>query len=139
MLLIGIMPSYPCRAFGCNMTGPRKNRYCELHTKIADATVPATPSMAPSRAPKSPLYQTARWRKYSRYRLSNHPICEECLARAATCTDHITPIELGGAFWEPTNHQSLCDACHARKRAKERQLHRLKYAPSGTYEQGGGA
>lgn len=65
------------------------------------------------------------WSKYSlRFRQEN-PLCAECLKQdrvtAATCVDHIVPhkgdMEL---FWNPGNHQSLCEKCHNTKSAKEK-------------------
>jgi 5-methylcytosine-specific restriction endonuclease McrA len=38
----------------------------------------------------------------------------------ATVTDHITPVRLGGDFWDTRNYQSLCQACHQAKSAAER-------------------
>jgi 5-methylcytosine-specific restriction endonuclease McrA len=33
----------------------------------------------------------------------------------AECTDHILAVSKGGAFWEASNHQSLCLACNTAK------------------------
>jgi 5-methylcytosine-specific restriction protein A len=61
-----------------------------------------------------------RWRKYRLAFLAEHPCCVECrklgLSVEATVVDHIIPhrgdYEL---FWEPKNHQALCDTHHNRK------------------------
>lgn len=80
-----------------------------------------------------------RWAAYSRRFRAAHPICGEqadgtldpthskCLqagrltpvgptnGKALGCVDHIVPASRGGAFWDPTNHQSLCLACNSAK------------------------
>jgi 5-methylcytosine-specific restriction protein A len=80
-------------------------------------------------AARSAEYGTARWQKARLAQLARKPCCEECTKKGvvtpATAADHITPVRLGGDFWEPRNHQSLCRACHQAKSALERNM----YAP----------
>ena len=51
-------------------------------------------------------------------------MCEECsrLGRLtpAQMVDHIVPINKGGGGLDKSNLQSLCNACHARKSAKDK-------------------
>ena len=51
-------------------------------------------------------------------------MCEECLKvgrlTPAQMVDHIVPINKGGASLDIENLQSLCNACHARKSAKDK-------------------
>ena len=51
-------------------------------------------------------------------------MCEECLKAGrltpAQMVDHIVPINKGGARLDIENLQSLCNACHARKSAKDK-------------------
>lgn len=66
---------------------------------------------------------TRRWSAYSQSRLRKYPLCvgyprgvhgERIVA--ATLTDHITSAaEHPELFWDPKNHQSLCDDCNKRK------------------------
>jgi 5-methylcytosine-specific restriction enzyme A len=37
----------------------------------------------------------------------------------STVADHITPVRLGGDFWDINNLQGLCASCHNSKSAKE--------------------
>ncbi len=71
-------------------------------------------------------YHTTRWRKARMIQLMNEPLCRICLqadqVTAAQMVDHIHPVRLGGGFWDESNYQSLCNACHAVKSAKERGL-----------------
>jgi 5-methylcytosine-specific restriction enzyme A len=70
-----------------------------------------------------------RWRRYREAYLKRHALCAECQRQgrttAARVVDHIRPHKGDQAlFWEPSNHQSLCDYtspwnCHGRKTALE--------------------
>lgn len=68
-----------------------------------------------------------RWQRYSKDRLGRHPLCVDPYGRhagrpvAAVATDHIVPVngEDDPLFYEPMNHQSLCQSCHSEKTAKE--------------------
>jgi 5-methylcytosine-specific restriction endonuclease McrA len=55
--------------------------------------------------------------------LAEYPLCEqgqrEGLIEPAAMTDHITPVDQGGDFWDPANHQSLCDRHHRVKSGRE--------------------
>ena len=70
------------------------------------------------------FYQSAAWRKLRAVKLAQEPMCEECamLGRLtpAQMVDHIVPINKGGAGLELDNLQSLCNARHARKSAKDK-------------------
>ena len=37
--------------------------------------------------------------------------------------DHRVPVSQGGAVWDPSNLQTLCFSCHARKSAEEGGYH----------------
>lgn len=79
-------------------------------------------------------YGTA-WDAYSVQFRRQHPICGErhdgtldathsrCLQSGrltlAQCVDHIEPVSRGGVLMDPTNHQSLCVACHGYKTTTE--------------------
>lgn len=63
-------------------------------------------------------YNTSQWRRYRRAYLAEHPLCVEC-GRIAEVVDHVTPVRLGGSFYEPTNHQALCHQCHNSKSGRE--------------------
>lgn len=66
------------------------------------------------------FYDTARWQKCRRSKLSRDPICEGCETRPGQHVDHITPVSKGGAIWKPSNWQSLCHNCHNAKTGAER-------------------
>jgi 5-methylcytosine-specific restriction protein A len=69
----------------------------------------------------------SRWRRYRKQFLSQpqNALCRDCvrvgLLRPATDVDHIQPVTSRNdpRFWDPTNHQPLCHACHSRKTARE--------------------
>jgi 5-methylcytosine-specific restriction protein A len=70
------------------------------------------------------LYNSKKWRNYSKRFLSLNPLCIKCKSKGrmepASICDHIDPINLGGDVWDVNNHQPLCNTCHQRKRAQER-------------------
>lgn len=66
----------------------------------------------------------ADWRRYRIMYLREHPLCVECLKEdkvtAATVVDHIIPHKGNKElFWDPKNHQSLCEHHHDLKTATE--------------------
>jgi hypothetical protein len=69
------------------------------------------------------FYQSARWKKVSRLYKNQHPICEvsyfDGLAAEAKVTDHIIPIEQGGAEWDERNYMGLSTYYHNLKRRFE--------------------
>lgn len=62
---------------------------------------------------------THRWRKVRAVQLAHHPNCAHC-GSLAEVVDHIIPRSLGGAMYDPANHQSLCVPCHDVKSAHEK-------------------
>lgn len=64
---------------------------------------------------------TGRWRRIRAVQLAHNPTCAHCDAPAAE-VDHVIPRAIGGAMYNPTNHQSLCKRCHQRKTAREMGL-----------------
>ena len=66
----------------------------------------------------------ARWQKARAWYLRRNPLCVECQKEGrlmpATVVDHIKPHKGNYyLFWDASNWQSLCKACHDRKTAKE--------------------
>lgn len=66
----------------------------------------------------------SKWVKARAGYLLHHPLCAECLKQgittAATVVDHIVPHKRDmKLFWDLTNWQSLCKACHDAKTARE--------------------
>lgn len=72
----------------------------------------------------SRFYQSTAWRKLRAVKLEQQPMCEECERNGkitpAQMVDHIVPINRGGASLDIENLQSLCNACHNRKSAKDK-------------------
>lgn len=75
-------------------------------------------------AARDSRYDTARWQAARKAQIARCPCCTVCTSRGrtvpATVCDHITPVRLGGDFWDTRNYQSLCRACHQAKSAAER-------------------
>lgn len=65
-----------------------------------------------------------KWRVYAKGYLQRQPLCVACardgITTAAQCVDHIEPHKGDPMlFWEPANHQGLCNPCHSRKTVME--------------------
>jgi 5-methylcytosine-specific restriction endonuclease McrA len=56
---------------------------------------------------------------YASQVLTEYPVCNNCNRMPSTVADHITPVRLGGYFWDLNNLQGLCARCHNSKSAKE--------------------
>lgn len=80
----------------------------------------------------NPWYHTTRWRKLRKAVLMENPLCVECqkinVIELAKVVDHEIPVSSGHneaererLMWDLDNLQGLCDSCHNRKSAKERQ------------------
>ncbi len=69
------------------------------------------------------FYQSSRWRRVSLRHREQEPLCRTCKKDGriviGALTDHIIPIRQGGQRWDEANYQTLCDACHQRKRRGE--------------------
>jgi len=63
------------------------------------------------------------WRKISRMKRQEQPVCEVCRIRAATEVDHVRPFNgIGDPLrtqW--SNLQSICRDCHQKKTALQRR------------------
>jgi 5-methylcytosine-specific restriction protein A len=77
----------------------------------------------------------SRWQRYRKHWLQEHPCCGDRLTGPSSThskcvqqgivradpshhVDHIQPAVGGQSdplFWEPSNHQTLCRACHTKK------------------------
>lgn len=69
------------------------------------------------------VYSKARWQRLKKLYLSDHPLCEVCLARGkyvpathvhhkysfTLCTDYSTAMAVA---FDPDNLCSICDRCH---------------------------
>lgn len=63
------------------------------------------------------LYNSGRWKRLRDYQLQTEPLCRFCLQQeiveAANVCDHVVPHKGDvGLFFDCTNLQSLCFACH---------------------------
>jgi 5-methylcytosine-specific restriction protein A len=109
-------PARPCRYPGCpNLTDDRSG-YCWDHLKKTRQQYDNQRGTSTQRG------YDARWRKYRAMYLAEHPLCKECLKKnmvvEATVVDHIIPHRGDyNLFWDPKNHQPLCETSHNIKTA----------------------
>lgn len=111
---MGIAPRRPC-------SFPRCPHFATVNSRCAD-------HQRPSAAQRG---YTGSWAAYARAWLLRYPFCgmradgqlwpvdSLCARRglfvAARVVDHIVSLRMGGALWDPFNHQSLCVSCNTRK------------------------
>jgi 5-methylcytosine-specific restriction protein A len=69
-------------------------------------------------------YNSTEWIKLRNHARREMPLCFECLKKdilePTKIVDHIKPIAEGGDAWDINNLQGLCEACHNKKTAIER-------------------
>lgn len=80
------------------------------------------PKVDSRNAKHDPFYDTPQWRATRKMVLEEEPLCRMCMKEgkitAAQMVDHIKPRSKGGADFERSNLQPLCNKCHAKKTAK---------------------
>lgn len=113
-------PKRPCAKFGCPGLVEPGERYCP-----ACRQEPRRAEYDTRRPSAAKRGYGHRWRIYRRWYLAKNPLCVRCQAdgriEPATDVDHIRPVDgpYDPEFWEETNHEALCHACHSRKTATE--------------------
>lgn len=104
-------PKIPCQHPGCPELVEPGEKYCKAHKPLH----PTEPR--PSAASRG--YSSA-WQKARKEFLAAHPLCVRCqergIYRKATVVDHIVPHRGDKRlFWDRSNWQPLCKACHDKK------------------------
>lgn len=85
--------------------------------------VPKPPPAKPYVAHKARTadYDSAEWKALRKAQLKAHPCCVVCGTSGKwMVADHVTPVRLGGGFYDAGNLQTMCRRCHQSKSAKER-------------------
>lgn len=101
-------PKKPCRHPGCPRLTERD--YCEEHEALHRG----------DRASSGKRGYDSRWNRARVRYLKEHPLCVKCMEEhrlvKATVVDHVVPHR-GDAvlFWDESNWQPLCKACHDKK------------------------
>jgi len=112
-------PKKPCNHPGCGQL--TEGRHCERHVETAKED---QRQKERDRGSASARGYDRRWQKYRAAFLNAHPLCRKCEAEdrveAATVVDHIKPHRGDQKlFWDPDNHQALCEPHHNTKTATE--------------------
>ena len=84
----------------------------EIHKSRRPATEQHNPKRPDTRESACARGYDRQWRRYRRWYIQHHPICERCNNAPATVADHITPLRAGGAHMSDANTQALCRPCH---------------------------
>ena len=104
----------PCKHPGCAKLVPYGRIYCDVHQKLH----------GDDRASSGKRGYGSRWQKRKLMDLQQHPLCCSCLQQGnyvkATVVDHIVPHRGDQfLFWDESNWQPLCKACHDKKTGNE--------------------
>ena len=104
-------PQRPCRQPGCSGICEPGQVYCREHIALSSDRM---------RGGADARGYNRRWRKARLAYLQRHPLCTECWKKGmltpATVVDHIIPHRGDDKlFWDESNWQPLCKACHDRK------------------------
>jgi len=107
----------PCSYQGCpTLIESGTGNYCKEHMKLKNKVYSKT------RDDKETIteYKTARWQRVRKIVLQrDNYLCQICKEKTAEMVDHIVEVKDGGAFYELSNLQSLCNKCHALKTKQE--------------------
>lgn len=115
-------PKRPCTYPGCGeLTDSGR---CEAHRRQPWRELDRQRGSASERG------YNVRWRRARQAFLARSPLCAECQrngrVEAATVVDHIQPHRGNMAlFWDSSNWQSLCKACHDRKTSRELRTYKV--------------
>ena len=101
--IMPLSPKKPCRKYGCKLF-QEKEGYC------LDHWIPRSKRQKPSKHDRR--YDTIAWQRTRALKKRRFPVCEICLKKLADTVHHIIPVDDGGDFWDPGNHQSVCRECH---------------------------
>ena len=123
--IYAVLPLKPCRRTGCPEL-VRGGGYCEKHRRDVRRVKRTVQGERGESGEWHGLYYTERWREMRAAQLIREPYCRECgrhgVRTKATDVDHIVPHRGNRTrFYDVSNLQSLCHACHSRKTMAERQ------------------
>lgn len=119
------LPPKPCRRAGCPEL-VRGGGYCEKHRRTVRQVKRSIQGERGESGEWHGLYYTERWREMRAAQLIREPYCRDCglhgVRSIATDVDHIVPHRGNRTlFYDDSNLQSLCHACHSRKTMAEKQ------------------
>ena len=119
------LPLKPCRRAGCPEL-VRGGGYCEKHRRDVRRVKRSIQGERGESGEWHSLYYTDRWREMRAVQLIREPYCRDCglhgVRSIATDVDHIVPHRGNRIlFYDESNLQSLCHACHSRKTMAEKQ------------------
>lgn len=105
-------PLRPCATPGC-LQLVRSDSHCPAHARQARRAQEGRRANAAQRG------YGRQWRQARSRFLRQNPTCAACGA-PATVVDHIQPHHGDHTmFWDRSNWQALCGACHGRKTRRE--------------------
>ncbi|WP_309296378.1 HNH endonuclease signature motif containing protein [Sporosarcina sp. NCCP-2331] len=124
-----------CRHPSCRVLIPFTDTYCERHIRTVNQSYDKAKQR--SNPVYAAFYQTTAWRNTRKVALMRDDwLCQHCLNKGkhktAEMVDHIIPTLVD---WEKRleldNLQSLCNACHNKKTAKD--VSKYRKSPPGAF------
>ncbi len=112
-------PRKPCAAIGCPELVEAGTRFCRDHRRQDQRLHDSRRGTPTARGYNN------RWQKYVKWYKRQNPLCMGCerngILKPTFAVDHIQPVNGPDdpRFWDPTNHQPLCESCHNRKTGRE--------------------
>ena len=121
------MPRLICVAPGCDDLAIDGASHCSRHDQAKRDKLTArrkAAQLTEHAASWRALYASRAWQDASRSYLQRNPLCVDCGELGAVVpsrvVDHIVPHKGDRTlFWQRSNWQALCFACHNRKTARE--------------------
>lgn len=114
-----------CNKVNCSKYCVDGHRYCQDHLYIEEEQARRREEYLRDRRPdyskfsRSPLYNSAQWKKKSKEFLVKNPYCCVC-GDYATVVDHIIPHRNDlTLFWDEDNWRPMCKSCHDKKTREE--------------------
>ena len=108
-------PQKRCGSPNCPTFVEQGQKYCVEHTRAKWKAEDV------KRGGTDPFYYSTAWLKCRKHVLSHFPLCCVC-DEPASVVDHIVPRSKGGADFLLSNLQSMCQRCHNKKRAEEKEV-----------------
>jgi 5-methylcytosine-specific restriction protein A len=121
----------PCSEPGCPALAVERGRCAEHPAPVREA-----PARRGARAGRREglnadelrlerFYSSRRWQRLRNAHYARNPLCKHCESLGRTTpgsvVDHIIERRDGGTSLDPTNLQTLCHRCHAKKTAEARK------------------
>ena len=117
------MPKRKCSVAWCREYVDLPERYCDKHKGNTDKTYNREVRHNKDNMKYARFYASNQWKKLRRSKLSDQPLCEECLRNgkvtSATIVHHKTEVkENWSKRLDYDTLESICQSCHNKEHKK---------------------